>query len=155
MAPHSSTLAWKIPWAEEPDRLQSMGLQSRTQLSTSTSTEEWSINRFLLRVLHSQGIQLLFWLQGGHLEAEESSCRASWRHWYVNRTSSHPCGPLYLVTRVPARAETASLMPNSHSPILDFILVRMKNDVSLWWLLQWSASRLFSLFADFLGSLFP
>ena len=26
MAPHSSTLAWKIPWAEEPGRLQSMGL---------------------------------------------------------------------------------------------------------------------------------
>ena len=27
MAVHSSTLAWKIPWMEEPDRLQSMGLQ--------------------------------------------------------------------------------------------------------------------------------
>ena len=26
MAPHSSTLAWKIPWMEEPDRLQSIGL---------------------------------------------------------------------------------------------------------------------------------
>ena len=26
MAPHSSTLAWKIPWTEEPERLQSMGL---------------------------------------------------------------------------------------------------------------------------------
>ena len=25
MAPHSSTLAWKIPWTEEPARLQSMG----------------------------------------------------------------------------------------------------------------------------------
>ena len=25
MEPHSSTLAWKIPWMEEPDRLQSMG----------------------------------------------------------------------------------------------------------------------------------
>ena len=25
MATHSSTLAWKIPWAEEPGRLQSMG----------------------------------------------------------------------------------------------------------------------------------
>ena len=25
MAPHSSTLAWKIPWTEEPDGLQSMG----------------------------------------------------------------------------------------------------------------------------------
>ena len=26
MAPHSSTLAWKIPWTEEPGGLQSMGL---------------------------------------------------------------------------------------------------------------------------------
>ena len=25
VAPHSSTLAWKIPWTEEPGRLQSMG----------------------------------------------------------------------------------------------------------------------------------
>ena len=25
MAPHSSTLAWKTPWTEEPGRLQSMG----------------------------------------------------------------------------------------------------------------------------------
>ena len=27
MAPHSSILAWKIPWTEEPGRLQSMGSQ--------------------------------------------------------------------------------------------------------------------------------
>ena len=27
MATHSSTLAWKIPWMEEPDGLQSMGSQ--------------------------------------------------------------------------------------------------------------------------------
>ena len=27
MATHSSTLAWKIPWSEEPGRLQSMGSQ--------------------------------------------------------------------------------------------------------------------------------
>ena len=34
MATHSSILAWKIPWTEEPGRLQSMGLQeSQTQLS--------------------------------------------------------------------------------------------------------------------------
>ena len=26
MAPHSSTLAWKIPWTEEPGRLPSVGL---------------------------------------------------------------------------------------------------------------------------------
>ena len=33
IATHSSTLAWKIPWMEEPGGLQSMGLQSRTRLS--------------------------------------------------------------------------------------------------------------------------
>ena len=27
MAIHSSTIAWEIPWTEEPGRLQSMGLQ--------------------------------------------------------------------------------------------------------------------------------
>ena len=33
MATHSIILAWRIPWAEEPSGLQSMGLQSRIQLS--------------------------------------------------------------------------------------------------------------------------
>ena len=34
MAPHSSTLAWKIPWMEEPGRLQSMG-------SLESDATEW------------------------------------------------------------------------------------------------------------------
>ena len=39
MAPHSSTLAWKIPWTEEPGRLQSMrSLRLRTRLSDFTVT---------------------------------------------------------------------------------------------------------------------
>ena len=39
MAPHSSTLAWKIPWMEEPGRLQSHGVaKSRTRLSNFTLT---------------------------------------------------------------------------------------------------------------------
>ena len=39
MAPHSSTLAWKIPRAEEPGGLQSMGVtKSRTRLSDFTFT---------------------------------------------------------------------------------------------------------------------
>ena len=32
MAAHSSVLAWRIPWTEEPGGLQSMGSQSQTQL---------------------------------------------------------------------------------------------------------------------------
>ena len=38
MASHSSTLAWKIPWIEEPGRLQSMGsLRVRHDWATSLS----------------------------------------------------------------------------------------------------------------------
>ena len=37
LATHSSILAWRIPWTEEPGGLQSMGLQSRTRLSDFTS----------------------------------------------------------------------------------------------------------------------
>ena len=35
MAAHSSILAWRIPWTEEPGRLQSMGLQSRNDWATN------------------------------------------------------------------------------------------------------------------------
>ena len=38
MAPHSSTLAWRIPWMEEPRGLQPMGLKSQTRLSDFTFT---------------------------------------------------------------------------------------------------------------------
>ena len=34
-ATHSSILAWRIPWKEEPSGLQSIGSQSRTRLSNS------------------------------------------------------------------------------------------------------------------------
>ena len=38
MATHSSTLAWKTPWTEEPGRLLAMGSLSRTRLSDFTFT---------------------------------------------------------------------------------------------------------------------
>ena len=39
MAPHSSTLAWKIPWVEEPGGLQSMGVtEGGARLSDFTFT---------------------------------------------------------------------------------------------------------------------
>ena len=38
MASHSSTLAWKIPWMEEPGRLQSMGSLRVRRLSDFTFT---------------------------------------------------------------------------------------------------------------------
>ena len=58
MATHSSNLAWKIPWTEEPNGLQSMGSQSRTQLSararTHTHTHTQVADRNHLKVLDSK-----------------------------------------------------------------------------------------------------
>ena len=50
MATHSSILAWKIPWTEEPGRLQSLGLQSRTRLSDFLSFLKESHNVCKLKV---------------------------------------------------------------------------------------------------------
>ena len=50
MATHASVLAWRIPWTEEPGRLQSMGLQrvrqtevdlARTQRHQKVCTEQF------------------------------------------------------------------------------------------------------------------
>ena len=44
MATHSSILAWRIPWAEEPGELQVLGVaKSWTQLSDSHKQEKWDI----------------------------------------------------------------------------------------------------------------
>ena len=48
MATHPSTLAWKISWMKERVRLQSMGSQSRTQLSDFTW---WESSLGILSVL--------------------------------------------------------------------------------------------------------
>ena len=40
MATHSSTLAWKIPWREEPGRLQSMGLQKQLHFTKTRNKQE-------------------------------------------------------------------------------------------------------------------
>ena len=37
LATHSSTLAWEIPWTEEPAGLQSMGLQGHEQAHMNTA----------------------------------------------------------------------------------------------------------------------
>ena len=49
MAPHSSTFAWKIPWMEEPARLQSMGLRE------SDTTEQLHFHFSLSRIGEGNG----------------------------------------------------------------------------------------------------
>ena len=42
MTTHSSILAWEIPWTEEPSGLQSIGLQSQTQLKQLSTPTPFS-----------------------------------------------------------------------------------------------------------------
>ena len=52
--PHSSTLAWKIPWTEEPCRLQSMGSQRvRHDLATEHLSVSGSVCICLSQFIHS------------------------------------------------------------------------------------------------------
>ena len=57
MATHSSTLAWRIPWREEPDRLQSMGSQrvghdwvTSLSLTTFMAESEEELKSLLMKV---------------------------------------------------------------------------------------------------------
>ena len=56
MATHSSILAWRIPWAEDPGGLQSMGSQSWTQLS-----DQHTQTHLLLHSAISRGWPTLSW----------------------------------------------------------------------------------------------
>ena len=45
MATHSSIIAWRIPWTEEPGSLQSMGCKCWTQLKRHSMHASRSINK--------------------------------------------------------------------------------------------------------------
>ena len=53
IATHSSILAWEIPWTEEPGGLQSMGLQSQTQLSNNKSCSPLGYFIFFFRLYNN------------------------------------------------------------------------------------------------------
>ena len=52
MTTHSRILAWRIPWTEKPDRLQSTGSQSQTRLSKFTFTSHAS--KVMLKILQAR-----------------------------------------------------------------------------------------------------
>ena len=59
MAAHSSTLAWKIPWTEEPGRLQSMGSQ-RVRHNWLHFHFHFGISRYTLYIYKTNNKNLLY-----------------------------------------------------------------------------------------------
>ena len=82
MAIHSSTLAWKIPWTEEPDRLQSMGLQRVGHDRPTSLHFTLSFNR---KQLHIGGCCLALSWYGDN---------SSFLAFYITSPPGHP----YIVT---------------------------------------------------------
>ena len=58
MATHSSILAWRIPWTEEPGRLQSMGLQRVRHDWETNSNEEKAELRYTQVLSHFSRVRL-------------------------------------------------------------------------------------------------
>ena len=129
MAPHSSTLAWKIPWAEEPSRLQSMGsLRVRQDWATSLSfftfmhwRRQWQLTPALLPG-ESQGRQSLV------------GCRLSVRtesdtDWMCD-LAAHPymtTGKTIILTRRTFVGKVMSLLFNMLSRLVIAFLPRSKH----------------------------
>ena len=67
MATHSSTLAWKIPWMEEPGRLQSMGSQ-RVRHNRATSLSLFTFHFHALEKEMATHSSLLAWRIPGTVE---------------------------------------------------------------------------------------
>ena len=81
MATHSSTLAWRIPWTEEPGRLQSMGLQrvghswvTKHATSAQQTSRVSGLNSLGLTSLVSFPITLLGLLSQGHPNPPSDQC---------------------------------------------------------------------------------
>ena len=96
MAIHSSTVAWKIPWTEEPGRLQSMGSQRvghdwATSLSLSSNMISYlGISSSVLCKFESEvgGTAQL------HLTASETQMQMNtFRDWWESHFSSHRAKP--------------------------------------------------------------
>ena len=91
MAPHSSTLAWKIPWMEEPGRLQSTGLLRvrhdwATSLSLSTFMHwrrKWQPTPVFSPGESHGWRSVVGCSPWGHTESDMTE--ATWQHWIIEK----------------------------------------------------------------------
>ena len=134
MAPHFSTLAWKIPWMEEPGRLQSMGLQSRTRLSDFTFT----FQKHPGLISFKMGWLDLLAVQGtlkSLLQYHISKASILWRLAFFTVQISHPymtTGKTIALTRRTLVGNVISLLLNMLSRLVITFLPRSNRPLLSW-----------------------
>ena len=115
MATHSSTLAWKIPWTEEPGRLQSMGSQ-RVRHNWATSLVHW-ISQFS----SVQSLSCLSHCQPRGLQHARLPCLSPTPGVYSNSSpSSRWCHPMISSSVVPFSSCLQSLPASWSFPMSQF-----------------------------------
>ena len=117
MAPHSSTLAWKIPWTEEPGGLQSMGLL-RVRRDWVTSL---SLFTFHFHALEKEIATYL--LQCSCLENPRDS-GAWWAAIYGSHRVGHDWGDLAAAARGPSVSYLRQLLGWAETDFLHWALPR-------------------------------
>ena len=95
MATHSSILAWRIPWTEEPGRLQSMGLQ-KSWTWFSDSTTPW-LGRWVREGsrMSCPRVETFLRFQPSCLEGQDSELRPTWSQNSLCHLSAIPLGANY------------------------------------------------------------
>ena len=133
MAAHSGILVWKIPWAEEPVGLQSMGVtKSGTRLNEHTHRHAWTLGR--LAKFHL--IYLLVFLSSCQVSDGKQTLVISLR---VNPHFEHGCGEwgLRWAPRRPKgkgtseqgpRHPTVHLLPHGSQPLSFALLTPLECD---------------------------
>ena len=85
MAIHSSTIAWRIPWTEEPGRLQSMGSQKLdlTEQFTHTQRLKVSVTLDIFSMFSNFALSIFDYLQENQQISEASFSLISTRLYFL------------------------------------------------------------------------
>ena len=126
MAPHSSTLAWKIPWMEEPGRLQTMG--------SRRVRHDWATSLSLFPFMHWRRkwqptpVFLPGESQGrGSLVAAIYGVSQSWtRLKRLSSSSSSPISPVTTWALPPVRLVVALDCHRNTNPIVNYCVKGIK-----------------------------
>ena len=81
MTTHSSILAWKIPWTEEPGRLQFMGSRVRHNWVTNTFTVSYFCRAYPSVTYWEKVMQYIFW--GPYMSENVFILLQSWLLWVI------------------------------------------------------------------------
>ena len=108
IATHSSTLAWRIPWTEEPDGLQSMRSQSRIRLSDFHSHREL-YNLYILWFTHLQFNSLKVCQNQEDISQLQNQCSNKEIQFEEERTGENSGGNFVINTTKKSLKENVSM----------------------------------------------